>query len=251
MVQTVLGLVFLSTAFIITFLINNIQKYRSLAQEIQAKYIWGTNIDHIPNIEVIRDYQSYRTMRIEIGINILICFGIFTVALSSLLLWAIDIYHESTQEHIWALIILIFLFFVFLFEISQFVSCSGDEGIITIINNIIISPVSGLDIDFREFSRRKIVESKAITRVMLEKKLRKNYLGKILFKISQYANELSFSIISSQFVFFYYIYGLESRPDLLKLVPLIIIIVVYILIQVLYFVRIRNVIKNPLNKLTQ
>ena len=176
MVQTVLGLTFLATTFIITFLINNIQKYRSLAQEIQAKYIWSENATKIQKEQIIIDYQAYRSLRTEIGITLTLCFGIFSISISALILWAIDIYQESESEHIWAFIILFFALFVFLFQLIQFEIYSGDEGVVKIIQNIIKSPVNGLDINFKEFSRRKIVESKAITRSKLEIKFKRNYL---------------------------------------------------------------------------
>lgn len=248
MVQTVLGLVFLSTTFIITFLINNIQKYRITAQEIQAKYIWGENVDEIPTNEIIKDYQNYRTIRIELGSNLLICFGIFMITLSSLLVWAIDIYEESLREHLWSYLVVFFMIFVFFFELNQFASSFGDEGIIKIINTIITSKVNGFDLDFREFSRKKIVENNGITRLQLERKFRKNYLGKVMFTISQYANELSFSIIIRQFVIFYLIIGSKISSNLLNPILLIFLLLVYFLVLILYVFQVRktNSLKQPL-----
>ena len=240
MVQTVLGLTFLATTFIITFLINNIQKYRSLAQEIQAKYIWSENATKISNEHIIIDYQAYRSLRTEIGITLILCFSIFSISISALILWAIDIYQEAQSEHIWAYIILLFALLVFLFQLSQFEIYSGDEGVVKIIHNIINSPVNGLDINFKEYTRRKIVESKAITRTQLEKKFKRNLLGKIMFQLSESANEVSFAIITGQFVLFYYLIGTNLINNVYNNFYLILIFIIWILLQIVYIINLQK-----------
>lgn len=240
MVQTVLGLTFLATTFIITFLINNIQKYRSLAQEIQAKYIWSEDATKIPNEQIIIDYQAYRSLRTEIGITLTLCFSIFSISISALILWAIEIYQEAQSEHIWAYIILLFAFLVFLFQLSQFEIYSGDEGVVKIIHNIINSPVNGLDINFKEYTRRKIVDSKAITRTQLEKKFKRNLLGKIMFQLSESANEVSFAIITGQFVLFYYLIGTNLFNTIYYNFYLFIIFIIWILLQIVYITNLRK-----------
>lgn len=240
MVQTVLGLTFLSTTFIITFLINNIQKYRSLAQEIQAKYLWSENATKIPGEQILIDYQAYRSMRTEIGITLILCFSIFSIAISALIIWAIDIYQESESEHIWAIIIFFFAFLVFLFQLSQFEIYSGNEGVVKIIHNIIQSPINGLDINFKEYSRRKIVEGKALSRPQLEFKFKRNFLGRVMFQLSQYANEISFAIITGQFVLFYFLTSTNFLSNLYNVIYLLLILILWILMQIAYVIDIRK-----------
>lgn len=248
------GLAFLSTAFMISHLMSDLDRYLLLTQKLQARYIFS-DPDNIPLHEKISDYQAFRTLRIHIGTIMIIVFGLFSIGIISLWSWMwsyfpsggyqdVFFFFVSSETLFFPLILLFLQIFVLLFQVSEFIECTGHEGIAKVLYFLSKRKVYGKNTIFRNYVRDEIIKNGALTKEELEIKLEMNFNARVMFWISRnLAEEISFAIIIFQFPIMYFYLSLIPEIKLYNELFFIIFLILTILVYLSYIYKI-NIFNN-------
>ncbi|MCG3218380.1 MAG: hypothetical protein KAR35_05220 [Candidatus Heimdallarchaeota archaeon] len=204
MAETLLGLVFLSTTFMIAHLLSDIDRYMSIAHDLRAKYIFSD-----PSVEpviskhvLIKNYQDFRTLKTHIGIILTVFFGCFSIGILSLWTWALSFINDSAEYGLWGSIVLALMVLAFLFQIAEYMII---RRVYTIIYELLHSPVCGMDISYREYCLLRITENEDVDAIYFSSKHSLTFTSKLLITLSKLGDYISFAIITGQLGVMYWI----------------------------------------------
>ncbi|MHA1912201.1 MAG: hypothetical protein ACTSYA_10945 [Candidatus Kariarchaeaceae archaeon] len=223
MAETLLGLVFLSTTFMIAHLLGDIDRYMSIAHDLRAKYIFSD-----PSVEpviskhvMIKNYQDYRTLKMHIGIILTVFFGCFSIGIISLWAWALSFINDSAEYGLWGSIVIALMVMVILFQLAEYLIV---RRVYTIIYELLYSPVCGMDISYREYCLQSITENEDVDAIYFSSKHNLTFTSKALITLSKLGDDISFIIITGQFGVMYWILSI-MMPDLYNPVIMMFIVI--------------------------
>ena len=227
MAETLLGLVFLSTTFMIAHLLGDIDRYMSIAHDLRAKYIFSD-----PSVEpviskhvMIKNYQDFRALRMQIGIILTVFFGCFSIGIISLWAWALSFINDSAVYGLWGSIVLALMVMAFLFQLAEYLIV---RRVYTIIYELLHSPVCGTDVSYREYCLLRITENEDVDTIYFTSRHNLTFTSKILVNLSKVGDYISFAIITGQIGVMYWILSIVM-PDLYNSV-----IMLYVVIGIVF-----------------
>jgi len=194
MAETLLGLVFLSTTFMIAHLLGDIDRYMSIAHDLRAKYIFSDPSKEpvISKNVMIKNYQDFRTLKMHIGIILTVFFGCFSIGILSLWTWALSFINDSAKYGLWGSIVLALMIMAFLFQLAEYLII---RRVYTIIYELLHSPVCGMDISYREYCLQRITENEDVDAIYFSSRHSLTFTSKTLITLSKLGDYISFAII--------------------------------------------------------